>query len=171
MVREWKTIEGYSKYQVSNDGFLMQIKNGIILKLHLDKSKLCKDYSRYIVSLKRDDKVMKKHKIHRLVAQAFVPNPDNKLEVDHIDGDPLNNHYTNLRWSTRTEQMANTKMPSNNTSGTKGVSWKKDKKKWKAYCSINKKQHHFGYFDNKEDAEKAVIEGRNKLHGDFARHS
>lgn len=45
--------------------------------------------------------------IHRLVAEAFIPNPQNKLEVDHIDTDPTNNHVENLRWTTRQENMNN----------------------------------------------------------------
>lgn len=44
--------------------------------------------------------------VHRLVAQAFIPNPDNKSDVNHIDADTMNNHVSNLEWNTRTENMA-----------------------------------------------------------------
>jgi hypothetical protein len=47
--------------------------------------------------------------VHRVVAQLFIPNPENKLEVDHIDKVRDNCHVNNLRWMTRTEQMTNTK--------------------------------------------------------------
>jgi hypothetical protein len=166
MNRIWKTIEDNEDYEVSNDGLVRKKENKKVLAQTAQKSDASEGYVRYIVTLKNN----KKHRVHRLVANAFVPNPENKLEVDHIDGNALNNHYTNLRWATRHEQMRNTKKPVNNTSGTKGVSWKKDKVKWKAYCSLNGKQYHFGYFDNIEDAKKAVIKGRSELHGEFGKH-
>ena len=45
--------------------------------------------------------------VHRAVAELFIPNPYNKPEVDHIDTNPLNNHYKNLRWVTHRENMLN----------------------------------------------------------------
>ncbi len=165
MSRIWKTIENNEQYEVSNDGLVRKKDNKKVLAQTAQKSGVAEGYSRYIITLNNN----KKHRVHRLVALAFVPNPENKLEVDHIDGNPLNNHYANLRWATRKEQMRNTKKPVNNTSGIKGVSWKKDKQKWKAYCSVNRKQYYFGYFDDIEEAKNAVIEGRKKLHGDFGR--
>ena len=45
--------------------------------------------------------------IHRLVAELFIPNPENKTEVDHIDGNKLNNDVSNLRWVSRKENMNN----------------------------------------------------------------
>jgi hypothetical protein len=164
MNREWKIIKGYDNYEISNDGIVRNAKTLKILSQSLEKSTACEEYKRYIIKLKN-----KHNKIHRLVAEAFVENPENKPEVDHIDGDSTNNHYTNLRWATRKEQMRNTKKPVNNTSGVKGVSWKSDRKKWKAFCSVNKKQYHFGYFDDRNEAEKAVTEGRKKLHGEYGR--
>lgn len=43
--------------------------------------------------------------VHRLVAYAFIPNPENKRTIDHIDGDKLNNHVSNLRWATHAENQ------------------------------------------------------------------
>ena len=77
-------------------------------------------------------------RVHRLVALCYIPNPDNKPEVDHILSKEItNNNVSNLRWATRSEQAINTKINSRNTSGVKGVS--KKRKGWIAYLTINGK--------------------------------
>jgi len=58
----------------------------------------------YYVCLSKNGKV-RKFKVNRLVAQAFIPNPDNKPFVNHIDGDKLNNNVNNLEWCTQSENM------------------------------------------------------------------
>jgi hypothetical protein len=60
-------------------------------------------------------------RVHRLVAQAFLPNPDAKTYVDHINGDRMDNRAVNLRWATPQENAANTALRVDNTSGAKGV--------------------------------------------------
>lgn len=64
--------------------------------------------------------------VHRLVAEHFIPNPENKPEVDHIINDRKNNTVNNLRWATRTENRAHTIRD--------GVTWCKRDEKWKAVC-------------------------------------
>ena len=63
-------------------------------KERLFNQQMFKGYKR--VCLRLNGK-KKHHFVHRLVAQAFIPNPENKPEIDHIDGDPTNNNVTNLR--------------------------------------------------------------------------
>lgn len=62
--------------------------------------------SYYTVGVER-----KVHKLHRLIAETFIPNPENKPTVDHIDRNGLNNHVSNLRWATHSEQNDNRSKP------------------------------------------------------------
>ena len=90
-MRRWRVIKGHPKYLVSNDGYVKNRETGQILS----RNHLRGGYRSVIL----DGVALK---IHRLVAIAFVPNddPENKTNVDHIDGDKLNNDSTNLEWVT-----------------------------------------------------------------------
>lgn len=100
MEEEWKTIPDYPAYQVSNFGRVKSFKRS---KSRILKSVVnCKGY--LCVELCKNGKG-KLFFVHRLVAQAFIPNPENKPEINHIDGHPLNNHFSNLEWCTRAENM------------------------------------------------------------------
>lgn len=90
-------------------------------------------------------------------------------QIDHRDGDPTNNRWNNLRVSDQTQNMGNTCTPSHNTSGHKGVSWCKKRKKWRAYVVFKKKQTSLGYFTHKHDAAAAYAIGAKRTFGEFAR--
>lgn len=93
----WKPVKGYEGlYQVSSLGRLRKV-NGVLLKAN-PKSWYCS------VSLMKNN-VRKTFKVHRLVALVFVPNPENKPEINHKDGNKQNNHYLNLEWVTRSENQ------------------------------------------------------------------
>jgi len=69
--------------------------------------------------------------VSRLVAQHYIPNPENKPEVDHINRERDNNHVSNLRWATRQENCDNIGMRTNNKSGHKHISYEKNRgKRW-----------------------------------------
>jgi hypothetical protein len=109
----------------------------------------------------------KSYKMHRLIFMwhfGFLPN-----EIDHIDGNPLNNQIENLRAASRSQNQQNKKIQKNNTSGFKGVYKHKDK--WRVRLMINKKSKSFGLYDDIELAQLVAIEARNKYHGEFARHN
>tara|TARA_R110000868_G_scaffold26067_3_gene100941 strand:+ start:40 stop:531 length:492 start_codon:yes stop_codon:yes gene_type:complete len=89
--------------------------------------------------------------------------------IDHIDGNSLNNKIENLRVATQSQNLANAKMQKRNTSGYKGVSFRKDSKKWRATIGVNGKLIFLGDFFKKEDAAKAYELGAIKNYFEFAR--
>jgi hypothetical protein len=111
--------------------------------------------------------------VHRLVAIAFIPNPNNKPFIDHIDCDRSNNNVNNLRWVTSRENNYNImSIPKRNTSGhNKGIIWEKKRNKWRAEIRHNGKAHTIGRFTNKEDAIKARELKANELFGEFTHKS
>ena len=83
-------------------------------------------------------KLQKNHRLNRLVAIAFIGNPERKPFVDHINGNITNNSVGNLRWATNTENNRNRKLNRNSTSKVKGVSFNKRNKKWQAMINIDR---------------------------------
>ena len=97
----WKYVEGYNNsYQISNTGNIRRIyKNGNIKYL-----KLCIFNGYYYVSLWKNN-YGKNYLVHRLVAKHFLKNYNSKPQVNHIDGNKLNNVVNNLEWCTQKENV------------------------------------------------------------------
>lgn len=92
-------IKGYEGlYQVSKEGKVYSIKSGRYLTGSVDMD----GYGS--VGLRKNGRT-KRVKTHRLVASTFIPNPENKPQVNHKDEDKNNNHYSNLEWSTQSENI------------------------------------------------------------------
>jgi len=102
--------------------------------------------------------------IHRTILNA----PDG-YEVDHIDGDGLNNRRSNLRLASRAENQKNRARPVSNSSGVKGVTWDAARGKWLAQIGSANKHHYLGRFDKIEDAAAAYAAASAKFHGEFGR--
>ena len=118
---------------------------------------------------RRQITINKKHyKTHRLVYlmfHGFMPK-----EIDHIDGNSLNNNIENLRQATRSEQLCNTGLRKTSKSGVKGVSWDSNRNKWTVVVTKNKQTMYRNRFDDLELAQLVAIEARDKYHGSFTRH-
>ena len=102
-------------------------------------------------------------KIHNLLLKS-----PKGFEIDHIDGNPLNNQKNNLRIVTHQQNMMNRKIQ-NSSSKFKGVSWEKDSKKWRAYIRCENKQYYIGLFKTELDAAMAYNKRAIKLHNKYAR--
>lgn len=94
--RIWKDIKGYENlYQVSNDGLVRTSHKGLWEILSAGRTK----HGYYNVLLHKGGK-RKNERVHRLVASAFIPNPNNYPYINHKDENPSNNHVDNLEWCT-----------------------------------------------------------------------
>lgn len=102
--------------------------------------------------------------MHRLIAGA-----SDGLEVDHVNGDGLDNRRHNLRLCRHTENVRNSRRRADNTSGFKGVSQRADTGKWTAYVNCGGVRAHLGCFANRADAARAYDAAARDLHGEFAR--
>lgn len=126
-------IKTSPKYEVSNLGNVRHAHRKQLLK----PRKVPKgDYIRYAVWIADVNGKARNQKIHRLVAETFLPNPKKYSEVDHIDRNPANNKVENLRWACRSLQMMNSGLRCDNTSGERAIRFRYNRysvcvaKKW-----------------------------------------
>jgi len=114
----WKDIEGFSRYEISNFGRVKSLKrdtpignSGNIRHRPELIMKGCDfGYEYHKVNMRGDDGKTYNVKVHRLVAQHFLPNPHNKPCVNHKDFNRCNNHVNNLEWVTHAENNLHTRL-------------------------------------------------------------
>ena len=160
-MEEWKKIDGFPHYEVSDQGNIKSLYSGKILKPSVRNDEYL------MVNLHKDCKCFPKL-VHRLVAQAFVPNPQGKPTVDHINMNKQDNRAVNLRWQTYKEQLNNQDQDYKTNQKSEKVkkimkkyreaNKDKIKQKHKEYCEANKeeiKEYRKEYYEaNKEKLKR-----------------
>ena len=164
---EWKDITGFEgRYQISDFGRIQRTyKNGkkIIMKQETTNT----GYLRIRLQFNHFNK---KFLVHRLVAQEFLDYDDDdekKICVDHKDGDKTNNHVSNLRYCTHSQNNQNKKIIKTNTSGHKNVYWRKERKHWAVRLHVNGKLHYIGSSKDYDTACQMCDSSLKSLHGEF----
>ena len=147
-----KDIKGY-------EGLYAVDEEGNVFSLRTHKKKILKasdngqGYKRVQLCV---NKKMKPFYVHRLIAQAYLSDYSEELEVDHIDRDRSNNKVSNLRMVTHQENNYN--------QGAKGYSWHKQRGKWQAQICVDGKRTHLGMFTCPVVARVAYLDAKRLLH-------
>lgn len=156
----WLPVEGYEgRYEVSNLGRIKSLARTVINTGRVLKEKYnCFHLKRggYHSVLLSKDTVKSTIQLHRIVAKAFLPNPDNKRVVNHIDGDKLNNRADNLEWVSYRENSCH--YYAKVTGGKPpGIYKRKNYESYSACITINNRHLHIGEFKTQEEAYQARI--------------
>ena len=157
----WRSVDGFANYEVSTHGRVRNAHTERILKPQIQTAGYLQ------VCLSRNT-VQKRYLVHRLVAQEFIDNPDELPFIDHIDGDTKNNHVSNLRYASGTQNQGNRRKHASASSTFKGVTWDSARSKWKARIVIDSKLNHLGYYDDEEEAARAYDRVAREHFGEFA---
>ena len=168
MMEEWRAVPGYEGlYEVSNIGNVRNVRRNKLLRLQ----KTNNGYIRVVLS---KNGIKTAFQVHRIAAQAFIPNPDNLPQINHKDEDKTNNNVTNLEWcdakynnnyGSRKDKARDTKIKNGYYTGLSKKEYRKqyrDKNKEK----IREKQRGYMrkyYENNKEKVREHMREYRKKI--------
>lgn len=156
----WKEITYAPNYEISNLGVVRR-KDGYVMKCRDD----CRGYLE--IKLTTDDGIVRK-KLHQILADHFIPNPNNYTEIDHLDRKRFNNSLENLRWVSRSINNHNREITGEIP--YRGVRMVKNNNTnpYRAEIQHNGKRFHLGCFDTAEKAAKAYNDKCIELYGEFA---
>ena len=168
MGEEWKQYQPYPSYWVSDLGNVKRIyKNG---KERILKPCITAKGYKKIDIIRKPTRVY--GLIHRMVAQCFIPNPDNKPMVDHINEDNGDNRVENLRWANNSDNQKNiSSNRSNNTTGYKGITARVTRGNfagWKVRVGLDSRRVDLGAYQDIEEAIKVRQDGVKLYFGEFA---
>jgi hypothetical protein len=158
-MEEWKEIEEMLTYSISTMGNVRRKSREFKDKFITIKGSIGNRGYRYLQIHLNGKEHRKNLLIHRLVAIAFIPNPNDLPCVDHIDNNPLNNHVSNLRWCC---QADNCKNQTQRTAGKiNGANFDVKHQRWRADCRANGKLKFLGYYDTYDEAKDARLKWEN----------
>ena len=149
MMEEWRAVPGYEGlYEVSNKGNVKSLIKNKIIKCFINRC------GYRLVGLSKNG-IRKKITIHRLVAQVFIPNPDNLPEVNHLDEDKSNNSVDNLEWCDRKY---------NNNYGTANIRRRETLIK-NGYCTgLSREEYYKKWREEHKDYHKKWLENNKDYH-------
>ena len=121
-------VKDYPNYLIYPDGRVYNQKFSRFLKF-----RNCRGYKRVVLYKENKSRSLQ---IHRLVAEHYIPNPNNKPQVDHINRDKGDNRVINLRWVSPLENSQNKSKTKSNTSGFKNITYHNRDKRWQYFKTI-----------------------------------
>lgn len=146
--------------------FIYDLKGGILVWRNKKKNKAAGSINaRGYLVVHINGKRYYNHRVIFLYIHSYLPS-----SIDHIDGDKQNNKINNLRPCTTSQNTRNSKINTRNTSGVKGVSWHKNRRKWQAQIMTNGHTKYLGLFKRLKEARDVVRVNRELMHGEFANH-
>lgn len=134
-----------NRYIIYSNGQIYSVRSKKFLKPRINNSGY--EFVTFCVNWKKTNKT-----VHRLVAESFIPNPNNFIEINHKDMNKINNCIHNLEWCTDRQNQNHrykSKYP--------GACFNKQMKKWQANTRVNGKKKFLGYFNTPEEASNAYI--------------
>lgn len=150
---------------------LIQVKNDFI-QIDDNDYELIKNFKWNILEVTPNNKYATTYIERKLVLmhRLLMGFPKGK-EIDHIDGNGLNNSRSNLRICSHKDNLRNRKINKNNKSGFKGVNYlaTKGKKKWRSYIYVNGKTINLGYYLTSQEAAEAYEKASKEYFGEYAR--
>lgn len=168
----WKLIKDFNNYEISNLGRVKSLNYNNTGRCKLLKLTPGKHYLQLTIC-KNGTKYGKR--VHQLVAEAFIPNPDNLPEVNHKNGNKADNTINNLEWVTNQQNidhawktgLSKRTIQSHKTISSKsqfvGVSWDTSRNKWYSCIRFNSKTISLGRYNDELAARDAYIKALNKL--------
>jgi len=113
-------------------------------------------------------KIQPHNKRFAIIMHRLITDVNSGVEIDHINGNKIDNRKNNLRYCSRSENVKNVGIRKDNKSGYKGVSWVERDRKWCAYISSNGKRYSLGHYSDPHLAAIAYNNAAKILHGEFA---